>query len=258
VGEVAGRHGAAIAGCPRWYARRMTTHVAFVAGATGYTGRAVVEALVARGVRAVAHVRPDSSQRGEWTERWQRLGAEVDATPWERPALTERLTALAPTLVFALLGTTRARARREGRGAVEAYEAIDYGLTMLLRDAAEACGHRPRFVYLSSAALQEGTKNPYMRVRVRVERALREGELPYTIVRPSFITGADRDEPRLGERLGAGVADGMLALAGLVGARRLRDRFRSITNVELARGLVRVALDPACERQVVEGEALRG
>jgi len=236
----------------------MTTRVAFVAGATGYTGRAVVEELVARGVRTFAHVRPDSSQRQEWTERWQRLGAEVDVTPWEPAALTERLTALRPTLVFALLGTTRARARREGKGAVEAYEAIDYGLTMMLRDAAEACGHRPRFVYLSAAALQEGTKNPYMRVRVRVERALREGGLPYTIARPSFIPGSDRDEPRLGERIGAGVADGMLAVAGLLGARKLRDRFASMTNVELARGLVRVAMDPACENQVVEGEALRG
>ena len=31
-----------------------------------------------------------------------------------------------------LLGTTRKRAKAEGRGAVEAYEAVDYGLTMLL------------------------------------------------------------------------------------------------------------------------------
>lgn len=236
----------------------MTTPLAFVAGATGFTGRAVVEQLVARGVRTVAHVRPDSSQREQWSTRWRTLGAEVDATPWETAALTETLARLHPTMVFALLGTTRARARTEGRGAVEAYEAIDYGLTMMLRDAAEACGHRPRFVYLSSAGLSEGTKNPYMRVRVRVERALREGALPYTIARPSFITGPDRDEPRLGERIGAGVADGVLGFAGLLGARKLRDRYRSISNVELAAGLVRVAMDPACDGRVVDAEALRG
>ena len=235
----------------------MTDSLAFVAGATGYTGRAVVEVLVARGVRTVAHVRPDSSQRAEWTERWQQQGAEVDATPWEPAALGETLTRLRPTLVFALLGTTRARAKREGRGAVEAYETIDYGMTMMLRDAAQACGCRPRFVYVSMAALPQSSRNPYVDVRIRVERALREGTLPYTIARPAIITGG-RDEPRLGEAIGASVIDGALAFAGLLGARRLRDRYRSMTNVELARGLVRAAMDPACENQEVEGDALRG
>ena len=235
----------------------MTDSLAFVAGATGYTGRAVVEVLVARGVRTVAHVRPDSSQRAEWTERWQQQGAEVDATPWEPAALGETLTRLRPRLVFALLGTTRARAKREGRGAVEAYETIDYGMTMMLRDAAQACGCRPRFVYVSMAALPQSSRNPYVDVRIRVERALREGTLPYTIARPAIITGG-RDEPRLGEAIGASVIDGALAFAGLLGARRLRDRYRSMTNVELARGLVRAAMDPACENQVVEGDALRG
>ena len=236
----------------------MTDSLAFVAGATGYTGRAVVEQLVARHVRAVAHVRPDSPSRAQWTERWQQQGAEVDATPWEPAALVETLTRLRPTLVFALLGTTRARARREGRGAVDAYEAIDYGMTMMLRDAAEACGHRPRFVYLSMAALPQASSNPYVNVRIRVERALREGALPYTIARPAIITGQGRDEPRLAEAIGARVMDGALAFAGLFGAGRLRDRYRSITSVELATGLVRVAMDPAQENRVVDGEALRG
>lgn len=236
----------------------MSEPLAFVAGATGYTGRAVVEQLVARKVRAVAHVRPDSPARAQWTERWQQQGAEVDATPWEPGALVQTLTRLRPTLVFALLGTTRARALREGRGAVAAYEAVDYGMTMMLRDAAEACGHRPRLVYLSMAALPRASRNPYVNVRIRVERALREGALPYTIARPAIITGQGRDEPRLGEAIGAKVMDGALAFAGLLGAGRLRDRYRSITNVELAAGLVRVAMDPAYENRVVEGEALRG
>lgn len=234
----------------------MSQTIAFVAGATGFTGRAVVEALVARGARAVAHVRPDSGRREEWTERFTSQGAEVDTTPWELAALTETLTRLRPTVVFALLGTTRRRAKREGRGAVEAYEAIDYGLTMMLRDAAQACGHRPRFVYLSSTGLREDTRNPYMAVRVRVERALREGELPYTVARPSIITG-ERDESRGLESAAAKVMDATLGLAGLFGARRLKERYRSTDNVALAKGMVRVALDPAFENAVVEAEQLR-
>lgn len=235
----------------------MSEAIAFVAGATGYTGRAVVETLVARGVTTVAHVRPDSSRRQEWTQRWEGQGAQVDVTAWEQSALTETFTRVKPTVVFALLGTTRSRAKSEGKGAIEAYEAIDYGLTMMLRDAAAACGHRPRFVYLSSAGLREGTRNPYMAVRVRVEQALRDGDLPYTLARPSFITGSDRDESRPGERVGAAIADGLLGLVGGLGGRTLRDRYSSMTNVVLARGLVRVALDPAFEGKAVEADELR-
>jgi hypothetical protein len=52
--------------------------------------------------------------------------------------------------------------------------------------------------------------------------------------------------------------DGFLALAGALGARTLRDRFRSTTARELARALVRVAFDPRMENRVVESEGLRG
>ncbi len=230
---------------------------AFVAGATGYTGRAVVEVLAEQQVHVVAHVRPDSAQAATWTERWQAIGAQVDTTAWDLEAMTATLQRLRPTHAFALLGTTRARAKQEGTAARQAYEAVDYGLTMMLRNAAEACGHAPRLVYLSAAGLQPDTRNPYMAVRARVEAALRDGTLPYTIARPSFITGEDRDESRPMERVGARVADGALAFAGMLGGRRLRERYRSTTNVALARGLVRVALDPAFVDAVAQGEQLR-
>ncbi|MCA9711563.1 MAG: tetratricopeptide repeat protein, partial [Myxococcales bacterium] len=156
----------------------MAEAIAFVAGATGYTGRAVVETLVARGVDTVAHVRPDSSRRAEWTQRWEALGARVDATAWEVSALRQTFVRIRPTLIFALLGTTRARARQEGRGATEAYEAIDYGLTMMLHEAAVACDHAPRLVYLSAAGVRPDTRNRYMAARARVERALRDTGSP--------------------------------------------------------------------------------
>jgi uncharacterized protein YbjT (DUF2867 family) len=169
------------------------------------------------------------------------------------------LTALRPDLVFALLGTTRSRTRRarRERGGEEGYEAVDYGLTMLLYHAAERGGSRPRFIYLSSLGVRETGGNAYLAARGRVERELRAGRLPYTVARPSFITGPDRDEFRLGERLAARVVDGALSVAGRFGLRRLRDRYRSTTNVVLAAALVRLALDPAMARRVVESEGLR-
>jgi len=233
-------------------------HAAFVAGATGYVGREVVRVLAGRGVRTVAHVRSDSARLAEWRERFARVGAEVDATPWKEEAMAGTLARLAPTHVFALLGTTRARGRAAaGRGVVESYETVDYGLTSLLLRAAARAGSRPRFVYLSSAGVTGPTRNAYLAARWKLERELGESGLPYTIARPGFITGPDREERRPLEQAGAAVVDGTLALAGALGLRQLRDRYRSTTAAVLARALVRLAFEPAAANQVVESEGLR-
>lgn len=232
--------------------------VAFVAGATGYTGREVVRALRGRGVDTVAHVRPDSPSLAAWRQRFEALGARVDTTPWDGGALTQTLTLLRPDAVFALLGTTRARATRAaGRGRDEGYEAVDYGLTMLLYHAAVQSGVNPRFVYLSATGVREQGGNAYLQVRARVERELRAGSLPWIAARPSFITGPDRDEFRAGERIGAAVSDGLLAVVGLLGGGRWRDRYRSTSNGVLADALVRLAFDPSVVNRVVESEELR-
>lgn len=233
---------------------------AFVAGATGLTGRFVVQELVQRGVKTIAHVRPDSPSLEAWRARFEGMGALVDTTPWEESALTGTLRERAPGAVFALLGTTRKRAKlaaREGRDpSAETYEAVDYGLTAMLRRAAEASGHRPRFVYLSAIGVRPGTKNAYMAARAKVERELHEGSLPYTIVRPGVILG-ERDDHRPGEKVAGALIDGALAVAAAFGAKGLRARYGSIQGEDLARALVRLALDPDAENRTFETEALR-
>ena len=231
--------------------------VAFVAGATGYTGREVVRELARRGARTLAHVRPDASRRDEWRDRFAAMGAEADTTPWDQALMTATLARLRPTHVFALLGTTRARAAAERRTAAEGYERVDYGLSAMLLRASVAAASRPRFVYLSAAGVRAGRRNPYLAVRWRLEEELRASGLSYVIARPSFITGADRDEPRPGERAVAAAVDALTGVASLIGARRFADRYRSTTNVALARALVRLALDPGATAAVVESEALR-
>ncbi len=237
----------------------MGTLRAFVAGATGLTGKAVVRHLLARDVDAVAHVRPDSSRFEAHAKAFRDLGARVDATPWSEAAMTESLSDHGPAVVFALLGTTRKRAREVaasgGDPDGESYEAVDYGLTALLRRAAEACGAGPRFVYLSSMGVTEGTSNRYLAARARIERELREGSLPYVIARPSFITG-DREERRPGEAFGAAVANAALSVVGALGGADTRDRYRSITGDALGRALVDLALDPDAAGRVFSGEDL--
>jgi uncharacterized protein YbjT (DUF2867 family) len=232
--------------------------IAFVAGATGYTGREVVRVLVERGVRTVAHVRPDSPRIQEWRTKLEAQGAAVDSTAWDDAAMTRTLSGLQPTHVFSLLGTTRARRRASAAtGRSESYESVDYELTATLIRASLASGSRPRFVYLSSFGVREHTSNPYLVARWRAESVLRASGLPFTIARPSFITGSDRDESRPAERAAAVVVDALAGVARLLGAGRLAGTVRSLTGPELAAGLVRHAFDPASEGATLDSEELR-
>ena len=139
----------------------------------------------------------------------------------------------------------------------ESYEAIDYGLTALLIRAAVLSGSRPRFVYLSSFGVREHSTNPYLVARWRAESLLRASGLPYTIARPSFITGPGRDESRPLERAGAGVANVIAGArpcrgrASLRGKRPLADRRRSSRRASLG-----TAFDPAAENVTLGTEEL--
>jgi uncharacterized protein YbjT (DUF2867 family) len=223
----------------------------WVAGATGYTGREVVRECLRRGLRTIAHVRPDSRKAEHWRETFLAMGAEVDQTAWELGAMKARLDALQPSQVYALLGTTRARGKQgSGSAVADTYEAVDYGLSILLLEAAVACGSRPRFVYLSALGAEGRPVNAYMDVRKRVEAALRGSGLPYVIARPAFVTGSDREESRPAERAAARVADGLLGTLRKLGGHKLADKYGSITGAGLARAMVQLAGTADAEARV--------
>lgn len=236
-----------------------SSEIAWVAGATGYTGRAVVARLAAQGAEVHAHVRPDSSGLVRWQGEFAAQGAAVEVVAWEPSAIAEALRRVAPTQVYALLGTTVARARAAVKAGVAPadYQQVDVGLTLMLLNACRTLPRPPRFVYLSSTGVHPQVRGAYMQARARVEDELRKSGVPYTIARPSFITGPDRDEARPLERAGAAVSDAALSVLGLLGARRLAARYRSTTNVALAAALVRAAGDPAAENRVLEADELR-
>jgi len=233
--------------------------IAWVAGATGYTGHQLVRQLSERGVPVHAHVRPDSPKLAEWTQRLSAHGALVETTPWTDADQAAALARVRPTLVFALLGTTQKRARAAARaGAPPAdYTAVDVGLTLTLLRAALAAGTSPRFVYLSSLGVGPDARGAYLQARWQVERAIHASGLPFTIARPSFISGPDREESRPAERLAARLADAAFGALAQLGARRIPARYGSITAHQLAAALLRLALDPAAEGAVVHAEDLR-
>jgi uncharacterized protein YbjT (DUF2867 family) len=206
---------------------------AFVAGATGYTGHAVVRELANRGVAVVAHVRPDSPRLDEWRSRFDALGARVSTAAWEEEAMAVSLAGIRPSAVLALLGTTRARMKRAG-AAANSYEAVDYGLTALLLRACLRAVPDTHFIYLSAMGVGPRSRGAYLQVRWRLEQELRASGIRHTILRPGFITGSDREETRRAERILAAAGDGMLDVLALFGARRLKERYRSRTADELA------------------------
>jgi nucleoside-diphosphate-sugar epimerase len=236
-------------------------HSAFVAGATGYTGTWVVKHLLNRGIKTIAHVRPDSSHFESWHNRFEKLGATVDGTPWDEQAMAETLHRNQPAVVFALLGTTRARKKSVtssgGDPNLATYEAVDYGLTSLLIRAIVSAKINPHVVYLSAIGVSETSSNEYYRARWKVEAELSESGLTYTIARPSFITGPDRPENRIGEKLGAAVLDGALFAIGALGAKKVQGRYRSLSGELLGLALVESALSEACKNRVLQTGDLR-
>jgi uncharacterized protein YbjT (DUF2867 family) len=230
---------------------------AFVAGATGYTGREVVRLLVEHGVETVAHIRPESSKRERYTERFEDLGAVVDTTPWRPEAMGETLGRLEPDLVFCLIGTTGARKRKADEPEQHTYEAVDYGLTDMLVQACRGAELDARLVYISAVGVGPDAKLSYMKAHWKAERSVVDSGLPYTVVRPSFISGPGRDDPRPAERLGSAVSDAALSVLGLVGFGRLRDRYQSMTNTELATHLVDLALSPQAADCIADCADLR-
>ncbi len=227
---------------------------AFVLGATGFVGREVVRQLCVRGASTVAHVRPDSPRRAEWTERFVALGASVDTSAWKIAELAATFRELSPAQIYILIGTTRTKARVDDvKGDI--YESIDLGLTQLAIDAAKQANVGARLVYLSSVGAVENARSAYMRARGKAETLVQRCGLPWAIARPSLITG-DRDDRRLGEQTAAFVGDGLLALASVVGGRQLRARFRSTTPDVLASALIRIGESPDHER-IYEGDDLR-
>lgn len=259
---------------------------ALVFGATGYTGSAVVKRWAAvngaavnstsgntasvnnatsgsaTGSAVIAHVRPNTKNLAERIAKFEQWGARVEQVPWEDDAIRELVARSAPSVVFSLLGTTRARAKSELTGADQSdpYAAIDERLTLQVLRAVVAAAPGALFIYLSALGVSEGTENRYLLARYHVERALAASGLRYIVARPAFVTGSDRAEFRIGERVIAVAADGILdalALTGVGGLKGLRNKFSSLTGGELARALVSLAQSPPKDREVFPDELRR-
>jgi uncharacterized protein YbjT (DUF2867 family) len=154
--------------------------IAFVAGATGYTGRALLEGFAR--IPTDWKPRPHARTAGK-------IADAVVCDPRDVAALTDGMRGC--DAVVQLIGTVRARFD-EGD-----YDAIDYGTTVALGEAAKAAGV-PRFLLLSSTGAGS-PRGSYLRAKRKTEAWVEASGLEHTIVRPSFIVGPGR---RVAQALG--------------------------------------------------------
>ena len=235
------------------------TEKVWVAGATGYTGNALVRLLTELKIPVVAHIRPASPNRVQVQERFEQWGAQVAICNWELKGLLGEFRSSGATHVFSLLGTTAAKgrtARKQGERAD--YETVDYGLTLKMLKVARESGRCERFSYLSAVGVHSGVRSPYMRARAKAEQEIRDSGLAFTIAQPALITGPDREESRPMEAVGDWMAKGVLGLAKWVGRTSWTENYRTLNARTLAAGMLHAAFDPNFEGKCVSaGELAR-
>lgn len=151
--------------------------LAFVAGATGFTGRAIAhQDAAALGVRLRLHARPGSAAR-----RGLAADPRLVECPFEdHEALCRALEDV--DCIIQGVGTVRARF-----DAQTSYESVDYGTTAALLEAARATGVR-HFLLISSIGAQSGL-GAYLHWKQRTEALVQAGQVPWTVVRPSYLAG---------------------------------------------------------------------
>jgi uncharacterized protein YbjT (DUF2867 family) len=152
----------------------MGRHDVFVTGATGYIGRALVPALLARGHTIRALVRPASAARVA-AGALPVVGDALDAASFR--------DAIAPADTFVHLVGTPHPSPFKGRE----FRAVDLVSIKAAVDAAVHAAVR-HFIYLS-VAHPAPIMAAYIAVRKEGEALLRESGLRATIVRPWYVLG---------------------------------------------------------------------
>jgi uncharacterized protein YbjT (DUF2867 family) len=200
----------------------------FVTGATGYIGRRLVTALVARGHRVRALVRPESAARtpaGVATV----VGNALDAATF-----TSAVTSM-DTIVH-LVGTPHPSPSKAAE-----FQRVDLASARASVTAARLA-HAPHFVYVS-VAHPAPVMHAYIEARSAGEKAIAEAGLTATIVRPWYVLGPGHRWPVLLVPL--------YAIARLIPSRREgAERLGLVTLQQMIDTLVRAVENPPAPGQI--------
>jgi uncharacterized protein YbjT (DUF2867 family) len=215
-----------------------------VAGGTGLVGGALLAELAARrDVRTSALVR----REGALPPGPHREVVFEFANPEHRA----RLGAEIPCDVLVItVGTTIRKA-----GSAAAFRAVDLDVPLALIDALKQLPVKPGVALVSSV----GAGRPaglYLETKHAVEQALIASGLPYAIFRPSVLDG-NRAESRPLEHLALAVGRPLVgALRAVFGRARPLGLYAPIPIAQVARAIVRHAIERPPANEIVEGWAL--
>lgn len=205
-----------------------------VAGATGYTGKRIVQMTANHAPwRSRALVRSNKGT-GQFPAGQDVVQCQLD----DVASLTKALEGC--NAVIQTIGTTRAQFAPG-----VSYETVDYGTTVALIQAAQNVGIK-RFVLLSSV----GAGSPvgsYLQWKARTEQAVQASGLDWVIARPSAIVGE-------GRQLMALASAPLKIVSKLPVVSGFGLRYQAIDVHDLARCLVN-ALD-ITPKQILEGRSL--
>jgi uncharacterized protein YbjT (DUF2867 family) len=147
----------------------------FITGGTGFVGRQVVRALLARGFLVRCLVRPGSEGKLRGFESIDRVPGNV-LRPEQLVASAEGCTALVH-----LVGIIRERGRAT-------FERLHVQATRNMLTLAQQAGIR-RYLHMSALGTRPGARSRYHQTKWQAEDAVRQSDTDWTIFRPSIIFG---------------------------------------------------------------------
>jgi NADH dehydrogenase len=205
----------------------------FVTGGTGFVGKAVVRALLARGFLVRCLVRPGSEQDLKGFESIDRVPGDV-MDPDRLVPSVEGCVA-----IVHLVGIIR---EQPGRGIT--FERLHRQATRNVVALARAAGVK-RLVHMSALGTRPGARARYHQTKWEAEEAVRASDLEWTILRPSIIFG--RGDAFV-STLGSAVR--RLPVMPVLGDGRYR--LQPIPVEQVAEGFARALRTPATVRQTYE------
>jgi uncharacterized protein YbjT (DUF2867 family) len=144
-----------------------------IAGATGVVGSAIARELLRRGETVRVLVRLE-----EAAEVWRQRGAEAVAGDLALPNSLNQFCAGAETVI-----TTASALLRSG---ADSLETVDVAGNRHLIDAAQRAGVA-RFILVSAAGANPGSRIPFLRAKGIAEEYLRERGAGWTIIAPHLL-----------------------------------------------------------------------
>src|SRR3989454_9087374 len=206
-------------------------HRVFVTGATGFVGRAVVQALRGEGYVVRCLVRRGSEPDLRGVGAIERVEGDVLA-----PQLLDEGMAGCGAVIH-LVGIIR-----EHIATNTTFYRVHVQGTVNVVAAAAAAGVR-RYVHMSALGAREGARSRYHQTKWAAEEAVHACSLPWTIVRPSVIYGRGDGFVSLLVRLVR-----RLPVVPLIGGGRLQP----VPVEQVAQGLARALARPAAVKQTYE------